>query len=147
MVDIVDRLTRSRMMTSIKSSDTLPELAVRKFFHKNGFRYRLGTKIYGIKPDIVLAKYKVAVFVHGCFWHQHKGCRFAVMPSSNTKFWVDKFCSNVDRDARVQSILTSKGWKVVTIWECVLKGGDLDKLLKLLPSKIRVGKFSAISFG
>lgn len=147
MVDIVDRLTRSKMMSSIRSSDTQPEIAVRRFLHRNGFRYRLDTKIGRIKPDIVLVKYMVAVFVHGCYWHRHNGCRFATTPSSNVKFWKDKFRANVNRDKRVQMLLISNGWKVVTIWGCLLKEGNLDKSLKLLPSKIRAGKFTAISFG
>ena len=121
MVDIVDKKTRSRMMAAIGGKDTKPELVLRKLLHANGFRYRVhGKGIYG-KPDLVLNKFKAVVFVHGCFWHRHTGCRYSHIPSSNREFWENKFNSNVTRDQIVVQKLFESGWRIATVWECSLK--------------------------
>ena len=121
MTDIVDPATRSRMMANIKSANTKPELKVRKALHAMGYRYRLGTKIGKIKPDIVLPKYKVAIFVHGCYWHQHEGCKLAYSDRSYSEKWLAKFKANKERDERTLKTLMQCGWRVATIWECVTR--------------------------
>jgi DNA mismatch endonuclease (patch repair protein) len=127
-MDIVDRVTRSRMMAGIRGKDTKPELIVRSFLHHAGLRYRLHAKLPG-KPDLILPKYQTAVFVHGCFWHRHEGCRYATTPSSNSVFWKEKLVGNVNRDARVKQQLKKLGWRVLVIWSCQLKERELRKLV------------------
>ena len=121
MTDIVDSQTRSRMMAGIRGKDTKPELALRRSMHALGFRYRLHAKGIPGKPDLVLPKYKAVIFVHGCFWHRHEGCRFATTPVTRSKFWQAKFGSNVARDSAVREVLRAEGWRVATIWECALR--------------------------
>jgi DNA mismatch endonuclease (patch repair protein) len=121
MTDIVDSKTRSRMMAGIKGKDTRPEMLLRQFLHSKGFRYRLhDTKLPG-SPDIVLRKYHLAIFVHGCFWHRHKGCKFATTPEQNRDKWLLKFKQNAERDQRQIAQLKEMGWRVLVIWECGLK--------------------------
>lgn len=117
-MDIVTREQRSRMMSGIKGKNTKPELLLRSALHKLGFRFRIQRKDLPGKPDIVLPKYKTIIFVHGCFWHQHPGCKFAYMPKSNVEFWKDKFKRNMIRDQTVQSLLKEMGWNIIIIWEC-----------------------------
>lgn len=119
MADVVDRATRSRMMSGIRGRDTKPELIVRSYLHKAGLRFRLGMKLPG-KPDLVFPKYRAVVFVHGCFWHRHAGCKYAAVPKSNAAFWRKKFKENVSRDCRVQELLEQAGWRVIVVWECNL---------------------------
>ncbi|WP_065335019.1 very short patch repair endonuclease [Tritonibacter mobilis] len=121
MVDIVDARTRSQMMSNIRGKDTKPELALRRALHARGFRFRLHVKDVPGRPDIVFPKYRAAVFVHGCFWHRHAGCRYATVPKTRPEFWKTKFAANVSRDAAVHDKLTRKGWRVATVWECVLR--------------------------
>lgn len=121
MTDIVDKQTRSRMMAGIKGRDTRPELALRRALHARGFRYRLHAKNVPGRPDLVLSKFSAAVFVHGCFWHRHTGCRYATTPASRTDFWQSKFEENIARDARVHRALIHSGWRVATVWECALR--------------------------
>ncbi|MCZ8186205.1 MAG: very short patch repair endonuclease [Beijerinckiaceae bacterium] len=121
MNDIVDRETRSRMMAGIKGKNTGPELMLRRLLHQAGFRYRIHPKNLPGKPDIVLPRYRAAVFVHGCFWHRHPGCRYSTVPSSNTEFWNAKFAANVTRDAKKERALIAAGWRVAVVWECELK--------------------------
>ena len=121
MTDIVDSQTRSRMMSGIRGKDTKPELALRRSLHALGFRYRLHAKGVPGKPDIVMPKYQAVVFVHGCFWHRHEGCRYATVPSTRPEFWSAKFDANVARDAAVRSALFAAGWRVATVWECALR--------------------------
>lgn len=128
MTDIVDRRTRSRMMSGIKGKNTRPEIAVRKYLHAKGFRYRLHDKRLPGKPDLVLRKYRSVVFVHGCFWHQHRGCPYAYTPKSNRAFWRRKLASNVERDKENRKRLSRLGWQVFVIWECRLREPDLKKL-------------------
>lgn len=105
-------------MAAIRGKNTKPEIAVRRYLHRAGFRYRLHVPDLPGKPDIVLPKYKVVVFVHGCFWHIHKGCKDAVMPKSNSEFWKKKLTGNVERDHKNAALLREKGWHVITVWEC-----------------------------
>jgi len=118
MADIVNKATRSRMMSGIRGKNTKPEMVVRRFLHRRGLRFRLHDSRLPGRPDIVLPRYKAVVDVHGCFWHQHPGCRFAYMPTSNTKFWRDKLGGNALRDARNREALTRLGWRVFVVWEC-----------------------------
>lgn len=127
MVDIVDPATRSRMMSGIRGKDTKPELIVRSFLHRAGLRFRLHAKLPG-KPDLVLPKHQTVVFVHGCFWHRHEGCRYTTTPANNATFWCEKFAGNVRRDAKVKLQLEELGWRVLVIWSCELDERRLTKL-------------------
>ena len=127
MIDIVSKKTRSRMMASIGSKNTKPEVQVRKHLHSQGFRFRLHKKVCGFRPDIVLPKYRTCIFVHGCFWHRHEGCRLASTPKTRQEFWEAKFQSNVARDRRVARQLELNEWKVVVIWECEVRNGSFTE--------------------
>ena len=105
----------------IKGKDTKPEVKVRKYLFSKGFRYRKNVKKLPGKPDIVLRKYNTCIFINGCFWHKHEGCRYFVLPKSNVDFWKKKIESNVQRDNKNISLLKEQGWNVLTIWECELK--------------------------
>lgn len=120
MVDVVDKATRSRMMSGIRGKDTKPELLVRKGLHALGFRFRLYAKDVPGKPDIVLPKYRALVVVHGCFWHGH-GCRYFKNPKSNSQFWESKISANRARDARNAKDQLDKGWRVLVVWECAVR--------------------------
>lgn len=132
MVDIVDRETRSRMMSGIKGRNTRPELAVRKSLFKAGFRYRLHASDVPGRPDLVLPGLHAVVFVHGCFWHRHARCKYAYTPRSNVAFWKRKFASNVSRDRKVSQQLRKAGWHVHTVWECQIGKGGLKRLVRSL---------------
>ena len=134
MPDITDPATRSRMMSGIRGRDTRPELVVRRFLHARGFRYRLHVRDLSGTPDIVLPRYRAVVFVHGCFWHRHPGCRFAYRPKSRPEFWEAKLNANVDRDARDQERLRAAGWRVFVTWECELAEQRLEDLASNLRS-------------
>lgn len=121
MTDIVDSQTRSRMMAGIRGKDTKPELALRRSLHALGFRYRLHAKGIHGRPDLVLPKHKAVIFVHGCFWHRHRGCRYTTTPSTRPEFWTAKFEANMARDEAVRSALLEAGWRVATVWECALR--------------------------
>lgn len=108
-------------MSRIRGTNTSIEVAVRKYLFKKGFRYRKNVKDLPGKPDIVLPKYKTVIFVHGCFWHRHEGCKYATTPSSNSEYWQSKFLRNTENDKKHVQELTSLGWKVITIWECEIK--------------------------
>ncbi|MCW5642992.1 MAG: DNA mismatch endonuclease Vsr [Rhodoferax sp.] len=118
MVDIVDPSTRSRMMKGIRGRDTEPERIVRRYLHAAGLRFRLGGAGLPGRPDIVLPRHRVALFVHGCFWHRHEGCRFATTPATNAEFWKAKFVRNVARDLANEEKLKMIGWVPLVIWEC-----------------------------
>lgn len=105
-------------MSRIHSSNTAPEVAVRRALHALGFRFRLHRKDLPGKPDITLPCHKTVVFVHGCFWHRHRGCKIATMPKSRIEFWAEKFENNVDRDSRSRELLKALGWRVIVVWEC-----------------------------
>lgn len=118
---MITREVRSRMMASIKGRNTKPERQVRQLLHRLGFRFRLHRKELPGKPDVVLPKYNLAIFVHGCFWHQHQNCRFAVMPKTNVAFWSRKLKENFRRDEIAIEQLQKLGWRTLVIWECALK--------------------------
>jgi DNA mismatch endonuclease, patch repair protein len=120
MADTLSRAERSERMSRIRGRNTRPELVLRKLLHSAGFRYRLHDAGLPGQPDLVLRKYKAVIFVHGCFWHRHAGCRVANMPKSNVAFWTAKFERNVARDATVESALRADGWRVLVVWECSL---------------------------
>lgn len=120
MADIVDPSTRSRMMSGIRGRDTQPELSLRRALHALGFRYKINDRRLPGKPDIVLPRYRAAIFVHGCFWHRHSGCRYATTPTTRAEFWRSKFEANVQRDARNLQALLDADWRVAIIWECAL---------------------------
>lgn len=117
-MDTVSKEVRSRNMAAIKSKNTKPEIAVRKFLHSSGYRYRLHRKDLPGKPDIVLKKYHKVIFVHGCFWHNHPNCKKSGIPKTNTSFWKDKIDKNVFRDEKNICELESDGWNVYIVWEC-----------------------------
>jgi len=121
VVDVVDKETRSRMMSGIRSSNTKPEVLTRKALHKLGYRFRLDSKAGKIKPDIILRSRKVAVFTHGCYWHQHEGCKLAYSDRSYSAKWKKKFQDNQQRDQRVLKQLMEEDWRVAIIWECATR--------------------------
>lgn len=118
LADIVDRQRRSEIMARIGPRDTVPELAVRRAAHGMGFRFRLHRKELPGCPDLVFARHRLAVFVHGCFWHRHAGCKNATMPKTRPEFWEQKFWGNVERDCRACEQLERLGWRTLIIWEC-----------------------------
>ena len=120
MPDFLTAAERSARMAAIRSRDTSPELALRKALHAMGLRYRVNDRRLPGKPDIVLPRHRAVVFVHGCFWNRHEGCRVASTPKSNTGFWLEKFRRNVERDARAVRDLKALGWRVFVTWECSL---------------------------
>ena len=131
MPDIVDSATRSRMMRGIHGKNTKPEVQLRKALFAQGFRYRLHAKELPGKPDILLPRYQAAILVHGCFWHGH-GCHLFRLPGTRTEFWSEKINSNRRRDSIARKHLLEQGWRVLTVWECTMKGRDrlpLDKLV------------------
>lgn len=120
----MDKLTpekRSWNMGRIRSKDTKPEKTVRSLLHKLGYRFRIHRKDLPGKPDIVMPKFKTVIFVHGCFWHRHKGCKYAYNPKSKQEFWKKKFQDNIKRDKKKRDELERLGWKILIIWECELK--------------------------
>ncbi len=125
-MDVHDKETRSYNMSRIRSKDTKPEMLVRKFLHSKGYRYRLHVKDLPGKPDIVLPKYKTVIFINGCFWHGHEGCKYFVIPKTRTDWWLEKIEGNKQRDKENFLRLTESGWKIVTIFECELKGENLN---------------------
>ncbi|WP_307756510.1 DNA mismatch endonuclease Vsr [uncultured Alistipes sp.] len=130
-MDIWDKEGRSKMMSKIRSTNTKPEIKLRKFLFSEGFRYRINDKKLPGKPDIVLAKYKTVIFVHGCFWHEHKGCRRSHIPKSNEQYWIDKIAGNVKRDkARIKELQDS-GWNVLIAWECEINNKGKFEALKI----------------
>lgn len=121
MSDCLTKEQRHKNMVAIHCKNTKPEMIVRRFLFNRGFRYRLNHPRLPGKPDIVLRKYRTVIFVNGCFWHGHEGCRYFVMPKSNVEFWQAKIAGNQTRDKQVQQQLASMGWHSITIWECQLK--------------------------
>ncbi|MBZ9784276.1 DNA mismatch endonuclease Vsr [Pseudomonas sp. REP124] len=124
-MDVVDQATRSRMMSGIKSKNTTPEIIVRKFLHAHGYRFRLHRADLPGKPDIVLPRQRTCIFVNGCFWHRHAGCKYTYTPKSRLDFWLPKFAKNIERDRINQQALQALGWRTVVIWECYTKNLDL----------------------
>lgn len=140
-MDHLSKERRSWNMSRIRSKNTKPELTVRSALHRMGYRFRLNGKVSkriykkGVlpgKPDIVLAKYRTVIFVHGCFWHMHEGCSEATIPKSRTEWWLKKLNSNVERDRKVKVELQQLGWKVIEVWECEVNKQKQEKLIEKL---------------
>ncbi len=125
-------------MSRIKGKDTKPELLVRKFLFAKGFRYRLHDKKLPGKPDIILPKYKTIIFVHGCFWHGHEGCKYFVVPKTRTEWWLEKINKNIFNDKKAISDLQNSGWKVIVIWECKLKSNVIQQTLNHLSDLLKL---------
>ena len=135
-MDVHSKEVRSYNMSRIKGKDTKPEETVRKYLFSQGFRYRKNDKRLPGTPDIVLPKYKTVIFVNGCFWHGHKGCKYFVWPKNNAEFWHKKIRDNVLRDQRKVQALDLLGWKVIVVWECKIKS-DKENTLKNLMKEIK----------
>lgn len=131
VADVVDHRTRSKMMSGIRGTNTKPELAVRRSLHARGFRYKLHAKGLPGKPDLVLPKYQAAIFVHGCFWHQHD-CHLFKWPKTREQFWKDKLTNNVARDKKNIDALLASGWRVLVVWECSIKNADAPALQRVV---------------
>jgi DNA mismatch endonuclease (patch repair protein) len=138
MADVHDIATRSYNMSRIKGFDTKPEILVRKFLHSQGFRFRLYNKQLPGKPDLRLPKYQTVIFVNGCFWHGHKGCKYFVMPKTRTKWWKEKIDKTVKRDYNAMNVLKQLGWKSLVIWECELNPTKREQNLNNLREKIYI---------
>ncbi len=138
MTDVHDKKTRSFNMSMIKGKDTKPEIIVRKFLFHKGFRYRLhDIKLPG-KPDIVLPKYKTVIFINGCFWHGHEGCKYFVIPKTRTEWWLNKINTTKANDIKNVSLLTETGWRVIQIFECDLKANTMKATLENLSNMLRL---------
>lgn len=135
MADVFTKTKRSEVMSRIRARDTKPERAVRSILHRLGYRFRLHRTDLPGKPDIVLLRLRIVIFVHGCFWHRHEGCRFAYTPKTRTEFWLKKLESNVARDRQVQTQLAELDWLVITVWECELR--TPEKLTKRLDDAVK----------
>ena len=132
MSDSLSPQQRHAAMSAIHGKDTKPEIIVRKWLWRHGYRYRLNHRRLPGKPDIVMRKYRTCIFVNGCFWHGHEGCRYYTVPKTNTEFWLDKVRRNQERDSKVLQQLTSMGWHSITIWECELKPAKREATLNSL---------------
>ena len=128
-MDNHDKKTRSYNMSMIRSKNTKPEELVRKYLFSQGFRYRKNVRKLPGCPDIVLPKYRTVIFVNGCFWHGHEGCKYFVWPKSNTEYWYKKIENNIIRDAKNEEMLKIQGWRVLTVWECELKKDKVEGTL------------------
>lgn len=131
LVDIVDPVTRSRMMSGIKGKNTSPELVIRKALHARGFRFRIHTTHLPGKPDLILPKFRAAIFVHGCFWHGHN-CRYFKTPKTRTEFWMDKIEKNKVRDAIQIAKLNEADWRTLIIWECAIRKMKSENSITLI---------------
>ena len=136
LADVHSKETRSYNMSRIKGKDTKPEELVRKYIFSQGFRYRKNDSRLPGKPDIVLPKYHTVIFVNGCFWHHHEGCKYFVWPKNNAEFWKEKINRNVERDYEEMEKLKVHGWKIIVIWECELRNNNREKTLKSLMIRI-----------
>jgi DNA mismatch endonuclease, patch repair protein len=140
MIDVVDRITRSRMMAGIRGKDTKPELDLRRALHRGGLRYRLHVAGLPGRPDIVLPKYSAVIEVRGCFWHRHKACRFCTRPASNPHFWKSKFGETIKRDRRNLEALRKLGWKVAIVWECSIKDKGAEAVAGKIAAWLQTGR-------
>ncbi len=127
-MDTLNPDDRSKLMSRVRCKDTSPEIAVRRFLHGLGYRYRLHARDLPGTPDLLFSSRRIAVFVHGCFWHRHEGCRLTYSPKSRREFWQEKFNRNVSRDERVREELQESGWTVLIVWECDVRDGRLSWL-------------------
>ncbi len=144
MVDVVSPMVRSRMMSGIQGKNTKPEVLVRKILHAMGYRFRLHLRSLPGAPDIAMPGRKIAIFVHGCFWHMHGGCRFAKMPSTRPEFWRAKLQGNIDRDQAAVVKLNAMGWRALWVWECATRAKDTPEAL---PVRLRSWIESDSTFG
>ncbi len=128
MADVHNKKTRSYNMSRIKGKNTKPEILVRQFLHKNGYRYRINYSKLPGKPDIVLPKYKTVLFINGCFWHGHENCKDFVVPKTKTEWWLNKINGTKERDLLKTKALETLNWRVKVIWECELNTGKRDKV-------------------
>jgi DNA mismatch endonuclease, patch repair protein len=135
-MDVHEPEVRSYNMSQIKGKDTKPEMLVRKFLFSKGFRYRLHVKNLPGKPDIVLPTYKTVIFVHGCFWHGHEGCKYFVVPKTRTDWWLNKIKNNMSNDEKAIINLRKQHWKIIVLWECDLKTANVEQSLLMLIPKI-----------
>lgn len=131
-MDTLSQDQRHKNMAAIHSANTKPEMIVRKYLFAHGFRYRLNHPRLPGRPDIVLRKYRTCIFVNGCFWHGHEGCKYYAIPKTNTEFWTRKITRNIERDKQVQQKLAQMGWHCMTIWECELKPQKREQTLLAL---------------
>lgn len=138
MTDVHTPEQRSFNMSRIRGADTKPEILLRSLLHRAGFRFRKNVRSLPGTPDIVLPKFQTVIFVHGCFWHRHEGCRFATIPKSNEAFWKAKFAANVQRDRFNEGRLNAAGWKIIIVWECMIKP-DSEGLLGRLRRELENG--------
>ncbi|MCF6151844.1 DNA mismatch endonuclease of very short patch repair [Candidatus Kuenenia stuttgartiensis] len=136
MTDVHNKKTRSYNMSKIRGKDTKPEIIVRKFLFGNGFRYKLHDKMLPGKPDLVFPKYKTVVFIHGCFWHGHDGCKYFVVPKTRRKWWLEKINRNKQLDTENSGKLKKLGWKILTVFECKLKPGNMENTLNRLATRL-----------
>lgn len=130
MPDVLTPVQRHRNMAAIHSFSTKPELKLRRALWHQGFRYRINDKNLPGRPDLVLPKFRTAIFVHGCFWHGHKDCKYYTVPKTNTEFWKAKVARNQERDQEVWRKLEAKGWSVIIVWECELKKAKLEETIE-----------------
>lgn len=138
MTDVHSKAVRSYNMSRIQGKNTKPEMLVRKYLFSKGFRYRLhDIKLPG-KPDIVLPKYKTAIFIHGCFWHGHDGCKYFSVPKTRTEWWLNKIVGNISNDSRTIALLSNHGWNVIVIWECELKPNFKESTLNKLVENLNI---------
>lgn len=138
MTDVHSKEIRSYNMSRIRSKDTKPEIIVRRYLHRIGFRYRLHVKNLPGKPDVVLPKYKTVIFIHGCFWHGHDGCLYSVIPKSRTEWWLKKISRNKENDIKAVTLLSEAGWRIIQIWECELKKAVREGTLLALVNRIKL---------
>lgn len=147
MTDIKTREDRSRNMAAIKGKDTKPEMIVRKYLFSRGLRFRVQIRKLPGTPDIVLPKYKTAVFVNGCFWHGHEGCKYFRLPKSNVEFWKEKIERNIERDRESMQALLDWGWNVIRVWECELRNkANREETLNKIYNSITSSDGSSYSF-
>lgn len=132
MAEKIDRATRSRMMSGIRGRNTRPELQIRSALHGRGFRFRLHRRDLPGNPDVVLPRWRVVVFAHGCFWHGHEGCRYFRLPKTRADFWSRKISGNAERDIAAIRRLLDMGWRVAVVWECALRNNPQDSLDELV---------------
>jgi DNA mismatch endonuclease (patch repair protein) len=131
-MDTVSKEKRSEIMSKIRGKNTKPELLVRKWLFHFGYRFRIHDERYPGTPDIILLRYKTAIFVHGCFWHNHQNCKIAHVPKSRSEYWEKKFYRNIERDRAKVKALEEMGWNVIIVWECELKNDLFGRLMTLL---------------
>ena len=143
MTDVFTKQKRSEVMSRIRGTDTKPEMLIRRYLHGLGFRFRLHKKGVPGTPDLWLPKYNAAIFVNGCYWHQHQGCKYAYMPKQNRRFWKAKFESNIARDLENLAALKAHGIRVLVIWECQLRSkANCEKTLPKISNWLLSGRNS-----